>query len=74
MKVPGRHAGMYSKRRRKGAEKHNRGENMRTEMGRTVGKLLHKLQNWLSLFRYYTGYNTLQHCVSPPGNCVLQQH
>jgi hypothetical protein len=57
--VRGRHAGTYSKSRRKGAAKHNGEENMRrrTEVGGTAGKLLHNLQNWLSLFRYYTGCN-----------------
>jgi hypothetical protein len=29
----------------------------RTEVGGTVGKLLHKLQSWLPLFMYYAGYN-----------------
>jgi hypothetical protein len=58
IKVPGRYAGTYSNSKRRGAEKHNGAKNMRrTEVGGTVRKLLHKLQNWLSLFRYYTGYN-----------------
>jgi hypothetical protein len=49
---------VHIQRREGGVEKHNGEKNMRrTEVGGTAGKLLHKLQNWLSLSRYYAGYN-----------------
>jgi hypothetical protein len=59
IKARGRHAGIYSKVRRRGAGKYNGEANMRrrTEVGGTVGKLLDKLQTWLSPFRYFAGYN-----------------